>query len=146
MKFSTILLASSAILSGVSARVIWTDDELSDICWRVCWPFEPKCPDGWVRKEIPWIYYEEHKVANNSHIQHAKNQGVSLDFTSLTPHIISLENCWHCLDTWPSLLDLLQVLTLITARTAWIDGLKSDDYLVSFSPAWREYNLISAGN
>ncbi|PKX88833.1 uncharacterized protein P174DRAFT_67872 [Aspergillus novofumigatus IBT 16806] len=62
MKFSTVLLASSALLSGVSAGVIWTDSELNEICWKVCFHEKPHCPHGWHEKHFGhcWTCCKDH--------------------------------------------------------------------------------------
>lgn len=71
MKFSTVLLASAAVLSGASARVIWTDYEPNKVCWKVCFHHEPECPHEWVRRKSPFSRLKYQNITNTSHVQHA---------------------------------------------------------------------------
>ncbi|OGM49863.1 hypothetical protein ABOM_001479 [Aspergillus bombycis] len=53
MKLSTILAATTALLTGANAAVPrLAEVHSTDICWRVCFPEKPHCPDGWHDKKF----------------------------------------------------------------------------------------------
>ncbi|KAE8420457.1 hypothetical protein BDV36DRAFT_293344 [Aspergillus pseudocaelatus] len=52
MKFSTILAATTALLTGVNAVPRLMEIESTDVCWRVCFPEKPHCPEGWHAKKF----------------------------------------------------------------------------------------------
>ncbi|KAB8263113.1 hypothetical protein BDV32DRAFT_146903 [Aspergillus pseudonomiae] len=57
MKFSTILAATTALLTGANAAVPrLVEVQSHDVCWRVCFPEKPHCPDGWDAKKIGHCY------------------------------------------------------------------------------------------
>ncbi|KAE8162411.1 hypothetical protein BDV40DRAFT_265287 [Aspergillus tamarii] len=56
MKFSTLLAATTALLTGVNAIPRLMEVETPEICWRVCFPEKPHCPNGWHAKEFGHCY------------------------------------------------------------------------------------------
>ncbi|KAE8340523.1 hypothetical protein BDV24DRAFT_164256 [Aspergillus arachidicola] len=56
MKFSTILVATTALLTGANAVPRLVEVHSSEICWRVCFPEKPHCPHGWHDKEFGHCY------------------------------------------------------------------------------------------
>ncbi|KAE8381619.1 hypothetical protein BDV26DRAFT_289259 [Aspergillus bertholletiae] len=56
MKISTVLAAAATLLTGVNAASRYVEIHSSEICWRVCFPEEPKCPHGWHDKKFGHCY------------------------------------------------------------------------------------------
>ncbi|KAB8202247.1 hypothetical protein BDV34DRAFT_215656 [Aspergillus parasiticus] len=52
MKFSTILVATTALLTGANAVPRLVEVHSTDVCWRVCFPEKPHCPEGWHDKKF----------------------------------------------------------------------------------------------
>jgi hypothetical protein len=144
MKFSTVLLASAAILSGASASVVWEDYDPGRWCQKACYHHKPDCSHGWVRRgNTLYLLWKRRNIANTSHAQYPYKWGVSI--TLLTSDCIP----WKLLTLVISIAGLaasgMVIIFKMTKMTS-LDGLTSDDYLVLLSSTWREYILISAGH
>lgn len=74
MKFSTLLAATTALLTGVNAIPRLMEVETPEICWRACFPEKPHCPPGWVSASDTLLLFG---IVLTLGLQHAKGFGVS---------------------------------------------------------------------